>query len=153
MESEGISARPVGRVLRLVLGVLLIVESGRNLVGSDLALVAMTAGVVVGEFLFYAAVHLVIVRYVSSINRWAGAVLAVTPVFLVFVLSDAPGRLGTLAFVGISLVLTALRNDAGCEVMTLPGMVFGRRTHLVCVALSPIDWVEEKASQRFGRTA
>ena len=62
MESEGISARPVGRVLRLVFGVLLIVESGRNLVGSDLALVAMTAGVVVGEFLFYAAVHLVIVR-------------------------------------------------------------------------------------------
>ena len=153
MESEGISARPVGRVLRLVLGVLLIVESGGNLVGSDLALVAMTAGVVVGEFLFYAAVHLVIVRFVSSINRWAGAFLAVTPVVLVFVVGGASGQLGTSLFVGISLLFTALRNDAGCEVMTLPGMMLGRRTHLVCVALSPIDWVEEKASQRFGKTA
>ena len=153
MGSEGISARPVGRVLRLVLGVLLVVEGGRPLVGNDLALVAMTVGVVLGEFLFYAAVHLVILRLASSINRWAGALLAVTPVFLVFVLSDAPGRLGTLLFVGISLLLTALRNDAGCEVMTLPGIVLGRRTHLVCVAFSPLDWVEEKVYQRFGKTA
>lgn len=153
MKSDGFKARPVGRVLRLVLGVFLIAEGGRHFVGNGLALVAMTAGVVLGEFLFYAAVHLVILRLGSSINLWAGALLAVTPVFLVFVLSDAPGQLGTLLFVGISLLFTAMRNDAGCEVMTLPGMVLGRRTHLVCVAFSPIDWVEEKASQRFGRTA
>ena len=63
MKGEGIRARPVGRVLRLVLGVFLVVESGRNLVRSDLALMAMTAGVVLGEFLFYAAAHLVIVRF------------------------------------------------------------------------------------------
>ena len=153
MTSDGIKARPVGRVLRLVLGVFLVVESGRQLVGNGPALMVMTSGVVVGEFLFYAAAHLVIVRFGSSINRWAGALLAVTPVALVYVLSDAPGRLGTLAFVGISLLFTALRNDAGCEVMTLPGLVFGRRTHLVCVAFSPVDWVEEMAYQRFGKTA
>ena len=130
-----------------------VVEGARHLVGNDLMLTAMTAGVVVGEFAFYAAVHLVIMRFVSSINRWVGAFLAVTPVFLVFILSDAPGELGTLLFVGISLLFTALRNDAACEVMTLPGMVFRRRTHLVCVALSPIDWVEEKLYARFGSTA
>ena len=153
MTREGISARPVGRVLRLLLGVFLVVEGGRHLVGNDSALLAMTAAVVVGEFLFYAAVHLVIVRTGSAIHRWIGALLAITPVALVYVLSNAPGKLGTLLFVGISLLFTALRNDGGCEVMTLPGMVFGRRTHLVCVALSPVDWVEEKAYQRFGRTA
>ena len=53
----------------------------------------------------------------SSINRWVGAVLAVTPVALVFVLSGAAGQLGTNLFIGISLLFTALRNDAGCEVM------------------------------------
>ncbi|MDP6582147.1 MAG: hypothetical protein QF681_15950 [Vicinamibacterales bacterium] len=150
MKNEGTDARPVGRVLRLLLGVLLVVESGRYLVGKGLALVAMAGGVVVGEFLFYAVLHLVIVRLSTSINRWVGALLAVMPVLLVFALSAAPGRLGTMLFVGISLFFTALRNDAGCEVMTLPGMVFGRRTHLVCVALSPVDWIEEKAYQRFG---
>ncbi len=153
MTGDGISARPVGRALRLLLGVLLVAEGGRHLVGNELALTVMVASVVVGEFAFYAAVHLVIVRFVRSINRWIGALLAVTPVALVFGLSPAPGRLGTLLFVGVSLLFTALRNDAGCEVMTLPGMVFGRRTHLVCIAFSPVDWVEERLSERFGSAA
>ena len=148
MNAEGIKARQVGRALRLLVGALLVVEGGRHLVGSSVTLVAATAGVVVAEFLFYAALHLIIVRFFSSVNRWLGALLAVTPVALVFVLSDAPGKLGTLLFVGISLLFTAFRNDGGCEVMTLPGMVFGRRTHLVCVAFSPIDWVEEKIYRR-----
>ena len=153
MTREGISARPLGRVLCLLLGVFLVVEAGRPLLGSSLSLLAMTAGVIVVEFLFYAAVHAVILRTGASINRWVGAVLAVTPVALVFLLSGTAGQLGTLLFVGVSLLFTALRNDAGCEVMTLPGMVFGRRTHLVCVAFSPIDWAEEKVYQRFGSTA
>ncbi len=147
MTIEGIKARPVGRVLRLLTGLLLVIEGGRHLVGASLTLVATTAGVVLAEFLFYAAMHLLIVRFFSSINRWAGAALAVTPVFLVYVLSNAPGKLGSLLFVGISLLFTAFRNDAGCEVMTLPGIVFGRRTHLVCIAFSPIDWVEERVQR------
>ncbi len=146
MEIAGIKARPVGRVVRLLVGVLLVVEGGRPLVGSSLGLVAATAGVVIGAFVFYAALHLVITRYVPTANRWVGALVAVTPVALVFVLGGTPGTLGSLLFVGVSLLLTAVRNDAGCEVMTLPGMVFGQRTHLVWVVMSPIDWVEEKIS-------
>lgn len=153
MTREGISARPLGRVLRLLLGVFLIVETGWSLIESSPSIVAMMAGVVVAEFLFYAAVHAVILRTGSSINRWVGAVLAVTPVALVFVLSGAAGQLGTNLFIGISLLFTALRNDAGCEVMTLPGMAFGKRTHLVCIAFSPIDWAEETVCQRFGHAA
>ncbi len=148
MKTDGLKARPVGRAIRLLLGVLLVAEGGRHLIGTSLGLVATTAGVVMGEFLFYAALHLIIVRYLSSVNRWGGAFVAVTPMLLVFVLGGPPGMLGTLLFVGVSLLFTAVRNDAGCEVMTLPGMVFGQRTHLVCVAISPIDWVEEKISAK-----
>ena len=148
MKIDGRKARPVGRAIRLLLGVLLVVEGGRHLVGTSLGLVVTTAGVVIGEFLFYAALHLVIVRYVPSVDRCLGAFVAVTPVVLVFVFGGAASMLGTLLFVGVSLLFTAVRNDAGCEVMTLPGMVFGQRTHLVCVAISPIDWVEEKMSSR-----
>jgi hypothetical protein len=32
--------------------------------------------------------------------------------------------------------------------MTLPGMLLGKRTHLVCIAFSPIDWLEEKLAAR-----
>ena len=144
MKTDGIKARPVGRVVRLLLGVLLVAEGGRHLVGTSVGLVGATAGVVIGAFVFYSALHLVIARYVPTINRWVGALVAVTPVVLVNVLGGTPGTLARLLFVGVSLLFTAVRNDAGCEVMTLPGMVFGQRTHLVCVVMSPIDWVEEK---------
>ena len=107
---------------------------------------AATAGVMIAEFVFYAVLHAVIVLFVLTINRWVGALVTVAPVVLVFVFGGAPGMLGSLLFVGVSLLFTAARNDAGCEVMTLPGMVFGQRTHLVCVVMSPIDWVEEKIS-------
>lgn len=54
-------------------------------------------------------------------------------------------RLGSVLFVGISLLFTAWRSDGGCEVMTLPGMLLGKRTHLVCIAFSPVDWLERAA--------
>ena len=144
MIANGSKALPVGRTLRLVLGVLLVIEGGRHLIGAGPGTLGRTAAVFAGEFLIYAALHLLIVRLVPNINRWVGAFVAVAPVVLIFMTSNAPGRLGTLLFVGVSLVFTALRNDAGCEVMTLPGMVFGRRTHLVCIAFCPIDWVESR---------
>ena len=96
MKTDGLKARPVGRGIRLLLGVLLVAEGGRHLVGTSLWLAATTAGVVLGEFLFYVALHLIIVRYVSSVNRWAGAFAAVTPVLLVFVLGGPQGMSGTL---------------------------------------------------------
>jgi len=145
---DGIQARPAGRMLRLVTGLVLLFEGGRHLIGASWTLVGMTVGVVAGEFAFYALMHLVVERFFRRINPWIGAVLAVAPVAAVFLLSDAPGRLGTLLFLGVSLLFTAARADGGCEVMTLPGMVFGRRTHLVCIAFSPIDWLEDRAAHR-----
>ena len=34
--------------------------------------------------------------------------------------------------------------DKGCEVMSIPGLIFNRRTHLACFFFSPIDWLEKK---------
>ena len=28
--------------------------------------------------------------------------------------------------------------------MTIPGVLMGKRTHLVCVVFSPLDWIEDK---------
>jgi len=28
--------------------------------------------------------------------------------------------------------------------MWIPSLVFGKRTHLMCLLFSPLDWVEEK---------
>jgi hypothetical protein len=139
---DGIRAGLVGRTLRLLVGLALVVEGGRHLIGGDAPLWLATSGVIVGEVGLYAALHLLIVRLFGGANPWIGAVVAVLPVAVIYLVSDAPGRLGTILFVGISLVATAWRADGRCEVMTLPGMIFGKRTHLVCLAFSPVDWAE-----------
>ena len=146
MSDEGIKAKAVGRTLRLLLGILITVEGGRHLIGSSADLPAKTAGVVVGEIVFYAVLHLVISKFFWRVNPWLGAILALTPVVLVFIFGGPAGSLGTLIFVGVSLVFAAIRADGGCEVMTVPDMILGNRTLLVCIAFSPIDWVETQVS-------
>ena len=145
--SNGDRARPCGRVVRLLTGVALVFEGGRHVIGGSVGLILGVGLVFALEFGFYVALHLMISSFLTRLNRWIGAVLAVLPVVLVFLLSDAPGRLGTLLFVGVSLLLTAARADGGCEVMTLPGLLLGRRTHLVCIAFSPIDWIESRLAE------
>ena len=143
--SEGIRARPVGRMVRLLMGGLLTTHVPvSHLIGAPPSLTVQVAGVVLGLFVFYALVHVLISRFVPTINPWLGAFLAVSPVLLVFLMGGLPVRHGVVLFIGISLLLTGIRGDGGCEVMTLPGMILGRRTHLVCIVLSPLDWVEEK---------
>ena len=142
--NEGRIVKPVGRVLRLLTGTALTLVSGREMISAEQMLNLQVAGIVLGLFVFYAVVHLAISKFVPSMNAWLGAVLAVTPVFLVYALVGPAGRLGSLLFIGVSLVATAIRSDGGCEVMTLPGMLTGKRTHLVCIVFSPLDWIEDK---------
>ena len=143
--SEGVTARPVGRAVRLLMGGLLTIHVPvSHLLGASPLLTVQVAGVVFGLFVFYTGVHLLISKFVPTINPWVGAVLAVAPVVLVFLMGGLPVRHGVVLFLGVSLLFTGIRSDGGCEVMTLPGMLLGKRTHLVCIVLSPLDWVEEK---------
>ena len=152
--SEGIEARPVGRIVRLLMGGLLTIHvPASHLIGASPSLTVQVAGVVFGLIVFYALVHVLISRFVATINRWLGAVLAIAPVFLVFLMGGPPVQLGVLLFLGVSLLLTGLRADGGCEVMALPGMILGKRTHLVCIVLSPLDWAEEKLTGSKERTS
>ena len=144
MSDEERNTRVVGRVLRLLMGLGMSGLAVHYLLPGSFALFASTAGVVVGETIGYCALHLVISKYFARVNATAGAFIAVTPVVLVFVFGGAVGQLGTLLYIGISLVLTAIRSEGGCEVMTIPGMLLGNRTHLVCIVFCPVDWAEKR---------
>lgn len=142
-DPAGIRAGPVGRGLRFLTGVLILVAgAGPPLMEAGTDLWIATLGIVLAELFFYLVLHWVVQRFFRRVNPWIGAVLAVAPVMAVYVLAGPPGQLGTLVFIGVSLLFTGLRADGGCEVMTLPGMIFGKRTHLVCIAFSPVDWLE-----------
>ncbi len=139
-------AMPITRVLRLVVGLavlLLVLQILRNasaggifrVVGATLAFVP-----------FYAVVHHLVATYAPRMNRWIGALVAVAPVALAFFAGPGWVSVGALLFVGVSLLLTAVLGDPGCEVMVIPGLFFRRRTHLACISFTPLDWAEEKAT-------
>ena len=142
--SEGRTAKPVGRVLRLLMGTALTIRAAQHMIAGDTTLNLQAAGIVLGLLLFYAVLQLAISKFVPSINAWLGAVIALAPAILLFALVDPSLRFSVVLFIGVSLVVTAIRADGGCEVMTLPGMLMGKRTHLVCILFSPLDWIEDK---------
>ena len=146
MSDEVIEVRAFGRALRLILGIALTIEGARHLIDSSPGLPAWTAGVVVGEIVIYALIHLVMSRFFGVVHHCVSCFVAVTPVALVFAFGGPAGSLGSCIFIGVSLVLTGIRAEGGCEVMTIPGMLLGKRTHLGCVVFSPIDWVETQVT-------
>jgi hypothetical protein len=107
---------------------------------ANLKIVAAIGGLIV----LYTVMHLIISKFVPRLNRWLGAVLAVVPVMLLFLIGGGIGQLGAMTYVGGSLFIDSLNGDGGCEVMAIPGFILGKRTHLVCIAFSPFDWLEEK---------
>ncbi len=158
MTQEGKKARPIGRSLRLIIGAALTYMAVPIYFRADAAYSLATLGLVIALVLFYTLMHYAVSRYLPNINRWLGAGLAVTPVFLVWLLGQGGGPTlgqgegGTAAirYVGLSLLVDFVRADCGCEVMAFPGLILGNRTHLACIALSPIDALEEKLSASQG---
>ena len=133
----------IGRTLRLMLAMLLGWMTYTVMRTEDksfnLRLLAAFAGMTV----FYAIVHLIVRRYGTGLNRWYGALVAVTPVVLAFALGGPLGRVVASAYVGVSLLLQTVRGDGGCEVLAIPAALFGRPTHLAGILFSPVDLVEK----------
>lgn len=138
-------ARPVGRVLRFLLGVFFVTEVWP--VYGDVT----TEGMIIrlawalGLFLFYFILHYVIMKFTPKINRFVGAILAFGPFLAVFFIGyGGPAATGALTFLAISLITAALRGDPGCEVMSVPAVFSREHTHLSCLLFSPIDWCERQ---------
>ena len=60
------------------------------------------------------------------------------------ILGRGVGELAALTFLGISLVVAGVRADPGCDVMAIPGALFGKHTELPCLVFSPLDRLERK---------
>lgn len=137
-------ARPIGRVLRFLFAVFLIATVAPHYLAASWQSNLKIAGAIVGLTVLYTAMHLIIFKYVPHLNRWLGAALAVIPAALLFFLGSGIGQMGALTYVGGSLFIDSLNGDCGCEVMAVPSLVCGQRTHLACILFSPLDWIEQK---------
>jgi hypothetical protein len=137
-----------GRGLRLLLGalILFIVVPVYFILPADVLIAFLL--LFLGLVLLYILLDILIVNYLPDINPILGAVLANLPVLLMVLLGRNAVQLSALSFLAISLVLIGLRGDPGCELMSLPGLIFKRQTRLPCFFFSPIDWLEKKFSGR-----
>jgi len=133
----------IGRTLRLMLGILFgwmtYTVMSTQYTASNIRILAVFGGVTV----FYVILHLVIGKWGVGLHRWYGALLAVAPVILVFAFGGGVGRVASVAYVGISLLLQTIRADGGCEVLALPAALLRRPTHLRGILFAPIDLVEK----------
>ncbi len=138
------AAPPIGRALRVLLGAALLAVAAPYLLRARPGFLLAVGAAIVGLGALYAAVHGVLARRATRLNRWAGAALALLPAVLVYVGGGAPGQLGVLVFIGGSLVIVGLRGDPTCEVLGIPNAIFGRRTHLPCLVFTPLDRLERR---------
>jgi hypothetical protein len=53
----------------------------------------------------------------------------------------------TLIFVGSSLLLAALRGDAGCEFLALSNWLLRRSDQMACAVFTPIDSLDQRGSR------
>ena len=152
-------AGPVGRALRIAVGVLLIVNVAGFYANGSVAFVIRTAAIGAALFAIYVVMHRFFLAHpAAGAARWLASVMALVPVVFAYVLgmSDGPifgsgaGQVGALTFLAISLILAGVRGDRGCEVMALPNALFGRPCHLACIVFSPLDSVEKRRSARSG---
>ena len=149
--SENSKTGPIGRSLRLLVGVSVMIVALPVYFKAGWTYNLSSLGIVLALAVFYTLVHFIISRYAPNLNRCLGAALAVTPVFLVWFLGQGGGLLfgqgeggtGAITYVGVSLLIDFVRADSGCEVMAIPGLVLRDRTHLACIALSPVDALEK----------
>jgi len=136
----------IGRTLRLLLGIWLAILVISHLRTASVSSIISTLAIFLALLVLYILEYLVVSRYLHNLNRWLGALLAWVPAVLVFVLGGTQGQVGVLTLASISLILASARGDPGCEVMSIPALIFKKHTHLVCILFSPLVALGEDTS-------
>ncbi len=152
-------ARIVGRILRVLLGGLLAVgftvANPEIVLAETVALLVSLAGVIIFYVLY---TILTGYRVLTKVNPWLGALIMDWPLVVVWVvvLGHLPGIpppliLAVLLYFGLSLVISGLVKYGGCEVVTIPGLVLGKRYNVACIVFSPVDWLEDRLAKKIAK--
>lgn len=145
-------ALPVGRLLRLLLGVILIADLIPIYGRLRTPFLFRTALLIVAILIIYSLIYALALRSVIALNSWLGTAVTLAVLIAVYLvggpgellLGKGEGRLAAGTFLGISLLLAGMRGDAGCELMSIPSALFKNRCRLPCIVFSPVDRIEQK---------
>ncbi len=145
-------APPAGRALRILLGLTLIVYVMPTYFRVSVQIVVGTLVIVLGLIGVYSLIHIVVSRRILAFGPCLGAVVASGLLIALYVagasgspiLGRGKGELAAVTFLGVSLVVAGVRAAPGCELMAIPGVLFGKHTELACIIFSPLDRLERR---------
>jgi len=128
-------APPVGRALRILLGLVLMVYVAPVYFRVPVRVAAGSLLLMLGLIGVYSLIHIVVSRRIIAFGPCLGAAVAAGLLVTLYVagasglpiLGHGKGQLAAATFLGISLVVAGLRAAPGCEVMAIPGLLFGKQ--------------------------
>ncbi len=135
-----------------MIGLLLIANVVPIYLRVDARLAVVSILVVIGLIGAYTAAHALISRRLFTPPPAIAAIAALALLVALYVaggpggpvFGNGEGELAAVTFLGVSLLIAALRADSGCEVMSIPAAVLGKHTELACLVFSPVDKLERK---------
>ncbi len=151
-------APPLGRALRILLGLVLIVYTVPVYFQVPMRLAVGASLLVLGLIGVNSLIHIVVSRRIVAFGSFLGAVVAFGLLVALYaggasvlpILGHGKGQLAAATFLGISLVVAGVRAAPGCELMAIPGIFFRKDTELACLVFSPLDRLERKLRSRHG---
>ena len=145
-------APPVGRVLRILLGLVLMVYVTPVYFQVPVRVAVGSVVLILGLVGVYSLIHFVVSRRIVAFASFLGAIVANGLLVALYlagasglpILGYGKGQLAAVTFFGVSLVIAGVHAAPGCEVMAIPSVLFGKHTELACLIFSPLDRLEHK---------
>jgi len=149
---------PVGRALRLLLGLALMIYVTPVYFRVPVPLAVGAWLLVLGLIGVYSLINIIVSRRIVAFGPCLGAVVALGLLVALYfagasglpILGHGKGQLAAVTFLGVSLVVAGVRAVPGCELMAIPGIFFGKHTELACLIFSPLDRLERKLRSKRG---
>ena len=153
---EARQAPPVGRALRILLGLALMVYVVPVYFRVPLRVSVGSLLLIVGLIGVYILLHMTVSQRILPLASGFGAIVANGLLVALYfigatglpIVGGGKGALAAVTFLGISLVVAGVRAAPGCEVMAIPGLLFGKHTELGCIIFSPLDRLERKVREK-----
>ena len=150
-------APPVGRALRILLGLALMVYVAPVYFQVPVLSVRVLL-LMLGLVGVYSFIQIVISRSIFAFDPCLGAVVAAAFLVALYVggatglpiIGHGVGELAAVTFLSVSLLVAGVRATPGCEVMAIPSLLFGKPTELGCLIFSLLDRLERKLRTKRG---
>src|SRR4029077_10754072 len=131
-------APPVGRVLRILLGLVLMIYVTPVYFHVPARVAVASLLLTLGLIGVYSLIHIIVSRRIVRFGPCSGAVIGLALLVALYfaggsgspIFGHGQGQLAAVTFLGISLVVAGVRAVPGCELMAIPGALFGNDTEL-----------------------